>query len=61
MSLKTQKGGIFYGRFNANEYDERGNDVVRDIICGPRCLVSYSNRGSHKNPTALQKREIKRS
>lgn len=58
VSLKTRKGEIFYGRFNANEYDEWRNDVVCDIICSSRCLVSYSNRCSNKNSTALQKREV---
>lgn len=52
---------MFYGRFNADEYDEWGNDVVCDIICSSRCLVSYSNCGSNKNPTALQKGKIRRS
>lgn len=32
--------------------------MVCDIICSSRCLDSYSNCGSNKNPTALQKRKV---
>ena len=44
--IKTMKGKIFYGRFNADEYDERRNDVVRNTFCSTRCLFSNSNISS---------------
>jgi hypothetical protein len=44
-----------YGWFNADEYDERRNDVVWNTFCSSRRLVNNSNGGSDQTLTTLQK------
>lgn len=58
-AVTSQKGELFYGWFNADEYDGWRNDVVCDIIRNPRCFVNNSNGSFDKNLTTFQKRAIK--